>query len=58
MFPSEKRKEKKRKEKGCWRCIGGPSTTRAIQGERGGGDQSNDVAQSIFLPPDSVARAA
>jgi len=52
------KREKNRKEKGCWRCIRGPATTRAIQGERGGGDQSNDAAQSIFLPPDLVARAA
>jgi len=40
IFPSEKRKERKRKEKrkekGCWLCIGGPATSRAIQGVRGG----------------------
>lgn len=56
MFPSEKRKEKK--IKGMLAMHRRSSDSRAIQGERGGGDQSNDVAQSIFLPPDSVARAA
>jgi hypothetical protein len=56
IFPSEKRKERKRKEKrkekGCWWCIGGLATARAIQGGRGGWDQSNDVTQSIFLLPE------
>jgi len=51
-------KGKERKKKECQWRIRGLTTTRIIQEEREGRDESSDTMEKYFLPPELAARVA